>query len=184
MNAVLGMDRLPTGIVPLTSVITNVRYGTSERVLLDYYGSGLRSEAKLEDLPQLVTEKGNPGNVKRIRVAEIQGEPVFGQTDQQITPRLFILPSLVRLLILFGSDELPGTDQLGQTPRKLCRFRFKDDLWFAEMPSAKSGAFLSRPRVNFEPAFDEEFLFNSAHLPSTQPLRSHAAHIDWVHTYI
>ncbi|MGA8618400.1 MAG: dynamin family protein [Candidatus Sulfotelmatobacter sp.] len=53
MNAVLGMDRLPTGIVPLTSVITNVRYGKSERVLLDYYGSGLRSEAKLEDLPQL-----------------------------------------------------------------------------------------------------------------------------------
>jgi len=32
MNAVLGMDRLPTGIVPLTSVITYVRYGTSERV--------------------------------------------------------------------------------------------------------------------------------------------------------
>jgi len=58
MNAVLRMDRLPTGLVPLTSVITNVRYGTSERVLLDYYGSGLRGEAKLEDLPQLVTEKG------------------------------------------------------------------------------------------------------------------------------
>jgi tRNA U34 5-carboxymethylaminomethyl modifying GTPase MnmE/TrmE len=35
MNALLGMDRLPTGIVPLTSVITTVRYGTSERVLLD-----------------------------------------------------------------------------------------------------------------------------------------------------
>jgi ribosome biogenesis GTPase A len=58
MNAVLGMDRLPTGLVPLTSVITSVRCGTSERVLLDYYGSGLRGEAKLEDLPQLVTEKG------------------------------------------------------------------------------------------------------------------------------
>ncbi len=51
MNAVLGMDRLPTGIVPLTSVITNVRYGKSERVLLDYYGSGLRSEAKLRICP-------------------------------------------------------------------------------------------------------------------------------------
>jgi hypothetical protein len=32
MYAVLGMDRLPTGIVPRASVITNVRYGTSERV--------------------------------------------------------------------------------------------------------------------------------------------------------
>jgi GTP-binding protein EngB required for normal cell division len=72
MNAVLGIDRLPTGVVPLTSVITYVRYGTSERVLLEYYGGRLRGEAKLEDLPQLVTEKGNPGNVKGIRAAEIQ----------------------------------------------------------------------------------------------------------------
>jgi GTP-binding protein EngB required for normal cell division len=72
MNAVLGLDRLPTGIVPLTSVITYVRYGTSERVLLDYEGSGLRGEAALHELPQYVTEKGNPGNIKRIRSAEIQ----------------------------------------------------------------------------------------------------------------
>ena len=72
MNAVLGMDRLPTGIVPLTSVITYVRYGTSERVLLNYEGSRLRGEATINELPQYVTEKGNPGNVKRIHSAEIQ----------------------------------------------------------------------------------------------------------------
>ena len=72
MNAVLGMDRLPIGIVPLTSVITYVRYGTSEKVLLDYEGSGLRGQATLNELPDYVTEKGNPGNVKRIQSAEIQ----------------------------------------------------------------------------------------------------------------
>ena len=72
MNAVLGMDRLPTGIVPLTSVITYVRYGTSERVLLNYEGTRLRGEATLQELPEYVTEKGNPGNVKRIHSAEIQ----------------------------------------------------------------------------------------------------------------
>jgi GTP-binding protein EngB required for normal cell division len=123
MNAVLGMDRLPTGIVPLTSVITNVRYGTSERVLLDYYRSGLRSEAKLEDLPQLVTEKGNPGNVKRIRVAEIQlpaeilrrgfffvdtpglGSAIFenSQTTEQFIPEIDVL-------ILVTSYESPLTE--------------------------------------------------------------------------
>ena len=32
MNALLGMDRLPTGVVPLTSVITTVGYGSEERV--------------------------------------------------------------------------------------------------------------------------------------------------------
>ena len=72
MNAVLGMDRLPTGIVPLTSVITYVRYGTSERVLLNYEGTRLRGEATLQELPEYVTEKGNPGNAKRIESAEIQ----------------------------------------------------------------------------------------------------------------
>jgi Dynamin family len=65
MNAVLGLDRLPTGIVPLTSVITYVRYGTSERVLLNYEGTRLRGEATLQELPDYVTEKGNPGNAKR-----------------------------------------------------------------------------------------------------------------------
>jgi GTP-binding protein EngB required for normal cell division len=72
MNAVLGLDRLPTGVVPLTSVITYVRYGTSERVLLNYEGTRLRGEATLQELPEYVTEKGNPGNIKRIHSAEIQ----------------------------------------------------------------------------------------------------------------
>jgi small GTP-binding protein len=72
MNAVLGSDRLPTGIVPLTSVITYVRYGTSERVLLNYEGTRLRGEATLQELPDYVSEKGNPGNAKRIQSAEIQ----------------------------------------------------------------------------------------------------------------
>ena len=72
MNALLGMDRLPTGIMPLTSVITTVRYGTSERVLLDYEANRLRGEVPLSELPKYVTEKGNPGNIERIRSAEIQ----------------------------------------------------------------------------------------------------------------
>ena len=72
MNALFGMDRLPTGIMPLTSVITTVRYGTSERVLLEYEGNRLRGETSLNELPEYVTEKGNPGNCKHIRSAEIQ----------------------------------------------------------------------------------------------------------------
>jgi GTP-binding protein EngB required for normal cell division len=72
MNALFGMDRLPTGIMPLTSVITTVRYGTSERVLLEYEGNGLRGEAALSELTEYITEKGNPGNCRHIRSAEIQ----------------------------------------------------------------------------------------------------------------
>lgn len=123
MNAVLGMDRLPTGVIPLTSVITSVRYGTSERVFVDYYGSRLRGEAKLAELPELVTEKGNPGNIKRIRGAEIQlpaeilrrgfffvdtpglGSAIFenSQTTEQFIPEIDVL-------IMVTSYESPLTE--------------------------------------------------------------------------
>jgi small GTP-binding protein len=72
MNAILATDRLPTGIVPLTSVITTVAYGSKERVALKFLNSMLDSEIAIEELPQYVTEQGNPGNVRRIKAAEIQ----------------------------------------------------------------------------------------------------------------
>lgn len=72
MNAVLGMDRLPTGIVPLTSVITVVRHGSRECALVEYENSMLRPEITLADLPAYVTEEGNPGNEKHIRTVEVQ----------------------------------------------------------------------------------------------------------------
>jgi small GTP-binding protein len=72
MNAILGSDRLPTGIVPLTSVITTVRYGSKERVILKYDHRSLDTEIPIESLPQHITQQGNPGNVQRIKTAEVQ----------------------------------------------------------------------------------------------------------------
>jgi small GTP-binding protein len=72
MNAILGMDRLPTGIVPLTSVITTVSYGTTEQVTLKYQERRLDSEIKLEELSEYITQRGNPGNSRGIATANIQ----------------------------------------------------------------------------------------------------------------
>ena len=72
MNAVLGMDRLPTGIVPITSVITSVSYGSRERVRLFFANSMLYHEAPLNELANYITEQGNPGNQRKIEVAEVQ----------------------------------------------------------------------------------------------------------------
>ena len=72
VNAILGMDRLPTGIVPLTSVITSISYGSIERVVLHFLHSWLDQEVSLADLPSYVTQKGNPGNARRIEEAEVQ----------------------------------------------------------------------------------------------------------------
>jgi GTP-binding protein EngB required for normal cell division len=72
MNAILASNRLPTGIVPLTSVITSVGYGSKERVVLKYENRILDSEITIEALASHITQQGNPGNVQRIKNAEIQ----------------------------------------------------------------------------------------------------------------
>lgn len=72
MNAILGTDHLPTGIVPLTSVITTVGYGTTENVTLHFRGRSLDEDVSLDDLPQYITQAGNPGNARGIETAEIR----------------------------------------------------------------------------------------------------------------
>lgn len=72
MNAIMGMDRLPTGIVPLTSVITTVGYGSKEKAILSFEGRILTHEVPISELPRYVTQEGNPGNVQRIQKAELQ----------------------------------------------------------------------------------------------------------------
>jgi len=72
MNAVLGVDRLPTGIRPITSVITTVTYGSTEKVIIHYSGFSIPAEISLAELPQFVTEQGNSGNYRRVSIAEVQ----------------------------------------------------------------------------------------------------------------
>ena len=72
MNALLGGDLLPTGIVPLTSVITTVRYGSRKQVVLNFNGRSLRREVSLTQLAEYVTQQSNPGNVKDLAYAEIE----------------------------------------------------------------------------------------------------------------
>ncbi|RFU44260.1 dynamin family protein [Paraburkholderia sp. DHOC27] len=72
MNALLGSDRLPTGILPLTSVITTVVYGTTERVLVKFRETRLDSEIALDALAGYITQEHNPGNARRVETAEVQ----------------------------------------------------------------------------------------------------------------
>lgn len=72
MNALLGHEYLPTGIVPLTSVITTVRYGSKPQVVLHYMDSGLPRQISLPQLSEYITQQSNPGNEKGIAFAEIE----------------------------------------------------------------------------------------------------------------
>ena len=118
MNAMLGVDRLPTGTEPLTSVITSIAYGSHEKVVLHFQDTTLFLDIRFDELEQYVTERGNPGNHRHIREAEIQlpadllrsgfrfidtpglGSPVAGNTA---TTQGF-LPEADAFLLVSGFD--------------------------------------------------------------------------------
>jgi GTP-binding protein EngB required for normal cell division len=72
MNAVLGRDLLPTGLLPLTSAITTLCYGSTERVVLRRKGWTLEQEVPLVQLAAFITEQGNPGNEKGLIEARVE----------------------------------------------------------------------------------------------------------------
>jgi GTP-binding protein EngB required for normal cell division len=65
VNALLGRSVLPSGVTPLTAVATTVRYGDDERAEVRFL-DGHEEKHPLATLPDLVTERGNPGNRRRI----------------------------------------------------------------------------------------------------------------------
>lgn len=65
INALLGADILPVAVVPLTSIVTIMKYGEALRIMV-HFNDGRISEIKNESLPEYVTEKGNPKNEKDV----------------------------------------------------------------------------------------------------------------------
>jgi predicted GTPase len=72
MNAVIGRELLPTGLLPLTSAITTLCYGPKELVVLKRKNWTIDQEIPISDLAAFVTEQGNPGNEKGILEARVE----------------------------------------------------------------------------------------------------------------
>lgn len=72
MNAVIGRDLLPTGLLPLTSAITALCFGPQEKIILKRAGWALDQEIELNELADFVTEQGNPGNQKGVIEVRIE----------------------------------------------------------------------------------------------------------------
>ena len=79
INALLGEDLLPTAIVPLTNVATRVRHAPHPSAHVAFL-DGRTEERPLEDLHLYTTEKGNPGNAKRVLLVEV-GFPATALRD-------------------------------------------------------------------------------------------------------
>lgn len=65
VNALFGMPLLPTGVLPLTSVATVVVVGPTLAAEIRYR-DGRSEDVALEAVGELVSERGNPGNVRGV----------------------------------------------------------------------------------------------------------------------
>jgi GTP-binding protein EngB required for normal cell division len=72
MNAIIGQSLLPTGLLPVTSAITSLSYGSRPRVVIRRAGRAIDEEVLIERLPSFITEQGNPGNRERVLSAEVE----------------------------------------------------------------------------------------------------------------
>ncbi|HUJ11880.1 MAG TPA: dynamin family protein [Verrucomicrobiae bacterium] len=72
MNAIIGRELLPTGVLPLTSAITVLKFGPQERLVVEREGFQWAETLPLSQLEDYVTERGNPGNQRRVKIATIE----------------------------------------------------------------------------------------------------------------
>lgn len=70
INALLGEDLLPSAVVPLTSVVTILRFGPQRQVTVHYL-NGRTEVVPVERLADYVTERGNPHNQRRVKVVTV-----------------------------------------------------------------------------------------------------------------
>ncbi|HTU36607.1 MAG TPA: dynamin family protein [Acidimicrobiales bacterium] len=76
VNALIGRAVLPSGVVPLTTVATEVHIGSTTSLLL--FGDGTRLEIDPDEIADYVTEKANPSNAKGVVRAEVGVAAGFG----------------------------------------------------------------------------------------------------------
>ncbi len=70
INALLGRVVLPAGVTPLTAVATTVRYGDDPHAEVRF-ADGHEEKQPLTALPELVTERGNPGNRRHVAAVTV-----------------------------------------------------------------------------------------------------------------
>lgn len=72
MNAILGQPLLPTGVRPLTSVITSVCCGSRPGIEVHFHRGGLPAHGTIADLTRYAPEDGHPANEKEVQAVIVQ----------------------------------------------------------------------------------------------------------------
>ncbi len=113
INALLGDNILPTAVVPLTSIVTVIEYGTETEVTV-IFNDGNRKQVPVQDLPYYVTEKGNPHNEKDV----------------------------FEVIIKYPSEYLKGGVRLIDTPGVGSVYKHNTDVAYEYLPRSDATVFL------------------------------------------
>ncbi|MCF6159413.1 MAG: hypothetical protein E3K32_12790 [wastewater metagenome] len=71
INSLIGKEILPSSVVPLTSVVTILTFG-KEIMCTVFMEDASKKEIHIEELPDYITERGNPKNIRGVRCARIE----------------------------------------------------------------------------------------------------------------
>lgn len=116
INALIGDKILPTSIVPLTSIVTILKYGRQSKAVVRYL-DGKEAQISLSDIPKYVTEKENPKNKLNVKEVEVD----------------------------HPSDYLKNGVRIIDTPGVGSVFRHNTDSAYAYLPYVDAGIFVVAP---------------------------------------
>jgi len=71
INSLIGRRLLPVGVIPVTTVITRLKYGEREKAIVTHF-DGTQEEIPLERLEEFTSEAKNPANKKDVAVVDIE----------------------------------------------------------------------------------------------------------------
>lgn len=71
INALIGVNLLPTAVIPLTSVVTILKYGNKPKAFVQFL-DGRTSEITIAELKNYITEGKNPKNIKQVDKVTIE----------------------------------------------------------------------------------------------------------------
>ena len=71
LNDLIGHAVLPVGVVPVTSIVTEVQYGPQERSEIRFL-DGHAETVPVAQIAEFISEAGNPGNSKRVALVRVE----------------------------------------------------------------------------------------------------------------
>jgi len=71
INSLIGKSILPVGVIPVTTVITRLQYGSKERAIVRYF-DGRTSEIGIGNIGNFTSEAENPSNQKNVEVVDVE----------------------------------------------------------------------------------------------------------------